>query len=147
MGHYRKTFRIEAPIEGLWELMSDPDRLPEWNGAFDRVESATGPLDKVGTTYTQVMRVAGIELKGHWEITEVEPSRRRRFQGTPPGCAACTGSETFETVNGGTDYTVEMDYTLRGGPVGVAIDRLFGRSFVERVVERNIQGLRRILEA
>ena len=147
MGRYRKTFRVEAPVERLWELMSDPGRLPEWNGAFDRVEDATGRLDEVGTTYTQVMRVAGIELKGDWEITEVEPSRRRRFQGTPPGCAACTGSETFETVEGGTNYTIEMDYTLRGGPVGEAFDRLFGRSLFRRIVERNIQGLRRILEA
>jgi uncharacterized protein YndB with AHSA1/START domain len=146
MGHYQKTFRVEASPQRLWELMSDPDRLPEWNGAFDRIEDVTGPLDEVGTTYTQVMRVAGIELTGHWEITEVEPTRRRRFQGTPPGCAACTGSETFETVEGGTDYTVEMDYTLRGGPFGVALDRLFGRSFVERVVERNIEVLRGIVE-
>ena len=81
MGKYRKTFRGEAPVERLWELMSDPGRLQEWNGAFDRVEDATGRLDEVGTTYTQVMRVAGIELKGDWEITEVEPLRRRRFQG------------------------------------------------------------------
>ena len=146
MGKYHKTFRVETSVEQLWELMSDPGRLPEWNGAFDRVEDATGRLDEVGTTYTQVMRVAGIELKGNWEITEVEPSRRRRFQGTPPGCAACTGSETFETVEGGTKYTIEMDYTLRGGPAGKAFDRLFGRLLFERIVERNIQGLRRILE-
>ncbi len=146
MGQYRETFRIGAPVGRLWELMSDPDRLPEWNGAFDRVENATGRLDVVGTTYTQVIRVAGIELRGDWEITEVKPSRRRGFRGTPPGCAACTGSETFEPVNGGTDYTIDMEYTLRGGLVGVAIDRLFGQSFFKRVVERNIESLRRILE-
>ena len=85
-------------------------------------------------------------LKGHWEITEVEPSRKRRFQGRPPGCAACTGSEAFETVESGTDYTVEMDNTLRVGPFGVALDRVFGRSFFERVVERNIEGLRGMVE-
>ena len=146
MGQYRKTFRFEASIEQLWELMSDPDRLPEWNGAFDRVENVTGPLDEVGTTYTQVMRVAGIELKGDWEVTEVDPPRSRRFRGTPPGCAVCIGSETFEEVEGGTEYTVEMDYTLRGGPVGKAIDRLFGRSLFRRIVERNVRELRQILE-
>lgn len=144
---YRNTFRIEAPVERIWELLSDPSRLPEWNVVFDRVEDATGRLDEVGTTYTQVKRVAGIELKGDWEITEVEPLRRRRFQGTPAGCATCTGSEMFEAVEGETDYTVEMDYTFRGGPVGEALGRLFGRSYFERVVERNIQGLRHILEA
>ena len=145
MGHYHKTFRIEAPVDRLWELMSDPNRLTEWNGAFDRVEDATGRLDAVGTTYSQVMRVAGIELRGAWEITEVEPLRHRRFQGTSPGSAVFTGLETFEPADGVTDYTVELDYTLRGGPFGVALERLFGRSFVERVVERNIEGLQRIL--
>lgn len=146
MSHYRRTFRVEASAERLWELMSDPDRLSEWNRGFDRVENVTGRLNEEGTTYTQVMRVAGIELRGDWKITEVAPLQRRGFRGTPPGCVACTGTDTFEPVDGGTDLTVEMDYTLRAGPLGKLLDRLFGRAYVERVVEGNIKNLRRILE-
>ena len=147
MGHYRNTFRIAAPVEQLWELMSDPARLPEWNGAFDRVEDATGRLDEVGTTYTQVMRVAGVELKGRWEIIEVEPSQTRRFRGTPPGCTAWNGTETFAAADGGVDYTVEMDYRLKGGPIGAALDRVLAKPFLARMVERNIESLRTTLEA
>ncbi len=147
MGHYRKTFRIEAPLDQLWELMNDPERLPEWNRAFDRVDNATGRLDEVGTTYTQVMRVAGIELKGEWEITAVEAPRSREFQGKPPGMSYCTGRELFEESRGGTDYTVEMDYKLIGGPVAPLIDRIVGRSFLSRVVDGNIKALRQVIKA
>ncbi len=147
MGHYRKTFRIETPVDRLWDLLSDPDRLPEWNGAFDRVEDATGRLDQVGTTYTQVTKVAGIELKGDWEITAVQARRSREFLGTPPGLSRCKGQETFEEVDGATDYTIEMDYTLIGGPVAGLLDKLLGHSFLSRVVERNIEALKQTLEA
>ena len=36
MGRYRKTFRIEAPLDQLWELMNDAERL--------RVDPATFPI-------------------------------------------------------------------------------------------------------
>jgi hypothetical protein len=59
----------------------------------------------------------------------------------------CTGRELFEESRGGTDYTVEMDYKLIGGPVAPFIDRIVGRSFLSRVVDGNIKALRQILEA
>jgi len=146
VGRYRQTFRIEAPVGRLWELMNDSNRLAEWNRAFDRVENVTGPLDRVGTTYTQVMRVAGIELKGDWEITAVETHRRREFQGNPPGMVRCSGRETFQDAAGATDYTIEMEYALIGGPAAGLLDRLFGRSFVAQVAEGNIEALIRTIQ-
>jgi len=112
MGTYRRAFRLNAPPERVWELMVDPDRLPEWNGAFDRVTEATGHLDEIGATYTQVMRVAGVELLGEWEITGVETNQQREFSGRPPGMTRCKGVETFDAVDGTTEYTLEMNYTL-----------------------------------
>jgi len=147
MGKYHKSFRIQAPVDRLWELLADPNRLPEWNGAFDRVKDATGRLDEVGSTYTQVMRVAGLELTGDWTITAVDAPHRREFAGSPPGLRRLEGVETFEEVDGATQYTLEMTYTLLGGPVAGALDRLFGRPFLSRVIERNIEALRSALEA
>ncbi len=104
-------------------------------------------LDEVGTTYTQLTKVAAIELKGDWEITSVEPMRRRQSNGKPPGFSRCKGVESFEAANGGTDYTVEFDYALWGGPIGTVVDQLYGRSLMERIIERNIEQLRLIVEA
>ncbi len=147
MSRYRKKFFIEARVENVWQLMSDPDRLPEWNGAFDRIENASGRLDEIGTTYTQVSKLAGIDLKGDWEITAVDPMHSRQFTGKPPGFSWCNGSDSFEPKDSGTDYTIEMDYGLLGGPIGAVADRLYGRSLLERIIERNIERLRLILEA
>ncbi len=147
MGTYRRAFRLNAPPERVWELMVDPDRLPEWNGAFDRVTEATGHLDEIGATYTQVMRVAGVELLGEWEITGVETNQQREFSGRPPGMTRCKGVETFDAVDGTTEYTLEMNYTLVGGPTAALLDRLLGRALVARVIENNIDALRRLLES
>lgn len=146
MGTYRKTFLLDAHPQRVWALMADPDRLPEWNGAFDRVTEATGRLDEVGVTYSQVMKVAGVELHGDWEITGVEANQRREFSGRPPGMIRCEGVESFHEVDGLTEYTVEMNYTLVGGPAAALLDRLFGRVLVARVIENNIDGLRPLLE-
>lgn len=146
MGHYRKTFHIGAPVEEVWELMCDPSRLTEWNTAFEGVTDASGRLDEVGVTFTQIMRVGGIQFKGRWEITGVESLRRREFQGTPPGCVSCSGRDTFEPMDGGTDLMVELDYKLRGGVFGRAADRVFARPLMERVLQGNLLNLRRILE-
>lgn len=146
MGHYGKTCHIGAPVEEVWELMCDPNRLTEWNTAFDGVIAASGRLDEVGVTFTQVMRVGGIQFKGRWEITGVESLCRREFGGTPPGCLSCSGRDTFEPTDGGIDLTVELDCKLRGGALGRAADRVVARPLLERVLQDNVLNLRRILE-
>ena|SRR5947207_1319066 len=75
MGEYRFTVHIAAPPEHVFDLWIDLDRMPEWVGGVTGVSDATGPLDRVGTTYT----VHFGRMSSRTEVLEVE--RPRRFRG------------------------------------------------------------------
>ncbi len=145
MGHYQETFDLDVPVQEVWDLMMDPDRLTEWL-AIDEVRDVGGRLDEVGVSYILVVRLAGFRLKGRWEITGVDPLRLREFVGTPPGCSVVKGRDRFAAVDGRTELTVELDYQVWGGPLGKVADRMFGRALVARIVRKNVAGLKRLLE-
>ena len=66
--------RIEAPVERVWELFIDRSRLHEWTPRSE-FTSFSGPLDQVGTTFSDTTRLMGLDFKMTNEVVEVEPLR------------------------------------------------------------------------
>src|SRR4029077_12525892 len=56
MGRVQHSVDIDAPLEVCWALNADASRLTEWNKAILEVRDVSGPLDRVGTTYTGVVK-------------------------------------------------------------------------------------------
>jgi uncharacterized protein YndB with AHSA1/START domain len=52
MAHYHFTVDIVAPIEQVYDLWTDPDRMSEWIEGVTRVTDVTGPAGQAGTRYT-----------------------------------------------------------------------------------------------
>jgi uncharacterized protein YndB with AHSA1/START domain len=68
------TVEIARPPEDVFELLSDIDRLPEWQTSA--VEAHTdGPL-AAGSRVTEKRRLLGRELDTELEIVAYEPPRR-----------------------------------------------------------------------
>ncbi len=145
MAHYQTSFHVDAPVDQVWDLVCDSARLTEWNVEFDEARDAAPKLDTVGAGVTQVKRIAGIEMKGRWEITSVEPHVRREFAGSAPGVVFCHGIETYKSSDGGTTVTVEFEYRPRWGIVGSTLDRIFGHRHLARTMARNAENLRKAL--
>ena len=74
MNHMHQEFRIEAPVEHVWAFYCDTSHWQDW---MPRAKSSdfSGPVDKVGTTYVQTMRLMGHEMKSTSTVVEVEPLR------------------------------------------------------------------------
>lgn len=51
MAEYRFELRINATPERVFEAWIDLDRMPEWVEGVTRVDAASGPVDRPGTTY------------------------------------------------------------------------------------------------
>ena len=148
MPKIRNEIEIDAPPHRVWEILSDPERLPQYNTTIIEVSDATGRLDQVGTTYQAVARVYGRRIEGGWEVTEVTPLRRLVVRGSAPGGGAATVIGTLEpTDRGTTRAAVEIDYQLPAGFLGELANKLFIERSIERDVRHTNENLRALAES
>ena len=74
MARHRLTAFSAAPVEVVFDLWTDLDRMKEWVQGVTKVTDVTGPMTQAGTRYiTWFGRVQSPS-----EVLEVEPPRRIR---------------------------------------------------------------------
>ena len=103
MGAYRFVVDVAAPLDLVFELWTDLDRMKDWVGGVTKVTDVSGPLDRAGTRYT--VWFGGMQSRT--QVLEVERPRmiRARF-----GNRVLKGETvaTFEPDGGGTRVTQEF---------------------------------------
>jgi uncharacterized protein YndB with AHSA1/START domain len=147
MGHVINSIHIDAPPERVFELITDAQRFPEWGDSVIEVKDVSGPQDRVGASFTAVMKFAGRRVESRFETTRVEKPTYLEQKGTMPGGGDSTAINRLEPAGGGTDAKVELDYELPGGFFGDLADRLFMERAIERGVKHNGDNLKAICEA
>ena len=55
MAVYRTTFAVEAPVERVWEVLTDFDRWAEWNPSVPSIEGEP----RVGSTVALTLAMPG----------------------------------------------------------------------------------------
>ena len=133
MGHARVIHRIGAPIEDVWKLAVDIDRLPEWNPYWE-VRNLTGPFDAVGTTFDGTMRMLGRSIEAVGKILEVEPTHLIHLEALSPRMGPFDMRFSYDPEAGWTLCTIDIEYKVPAGLFGSAIDKVF----IERYVDRQI---------
>jgi carbon monoxide dehydrogenase subunit G len=108
---------IEAPIELVWEVVSDPRNLPHWERHIVRVTGVPKEGLREGTRYVTEMRFMSVRANVKAEVLEWDPPRRATFQLV--GLLDATVTTTVEPL--GPDRTRldhVVEYSFRGGPLG-----------------------------
>ena len=118
MGHVINSIHIDAPPERVFELITDAQRFPEWGDSVIEGKDVSGPQDRVGASFTAVMKFAGRRVESRFETTRVEKPTYLEQKGTMPGGGDSTAINRLEPAGGGTDAKVELDYELPGGFFG-----------------------------
>ena len=144
MGRIIETVEFAAPLERVWKLFTDPEDWAKWNTELSAIRDVRGPFDHAGAGYTQVMRFAGREWLGRWEVVECQPRAWRRVEGTLPFGMPFRGHDRFEESAGGTRVTVEIEWDSRWGGVGRIIERLT-RPLFHRRFQANARQAARLL--
>jgi carbon monoxide dehydrogenase subunit G len=147
MGHLREEFHVDAPAEAVWDLVTDTQRLVEWQSGLVEVKDATGKLDRVGAAFSPVFRFAGRRLEGRFEVTQIEKPNLLEMKGTSPGGGKATQTLKLDGAGPGTDISFEMDYELPGGFIGGIADKLFMERQIERDIKHSNENFKALCEA
>jgi carbon monoxide dehydrogenase subunit G len=146
MGRISGSIDIDAPLEVCWAINADASRLTEWNPAILEVRDVSGPLDRVGTTYTGVIKAMGRRFDGRNEVTAVEPMRSVTTAGTGVGGAKARVRAEFARRGEGTRVTVSIDYDLPGGVFGGIAEKLFATRQLEEQLTASNKGFKALAE-
>jgi uncharacterized protein YndB with AHSA1/START domain len=98
----RFTFRVDVarPVPEVFAFVTDPARLPEWQGS-DGVERLTpGPV-RAGTRLREARALLGRRVESITEVTAYEPDRRFAIR-ILSGPAPVADGWAFEAIPGGT---------------------------------------------
>jgi uncharacterized protein YndB with AHSA1/START domain len=116
VAQYTISTRVAAPIDDVFALWTDVQRMGEWVGGVTGVTDISGPIDRAGTTYV----VHFGPVRSPTEVIDVE--RPRRFS-TRFGSWVLRGtsSATFETDRDGTRIVQEFQTVGRVSAVSAWI--------------------------
>lgn len=133
MGHLSGTLEMNVAPEVVWKYLSDASLRPKWEVGVVAVEDVTGPLDTLGSTWTEVRKMGGMTMRQHFTVSRVDRMSLLEFTGALSGGGLTVIRESIAPrPDGGTTKSFVVDYALPGGLVGRILDRLYVQKKLER---------------
>lgn len=147
MGDFvRQSIEIDAPIERVWELIMDPERLGDWVSIHESAYDYPDRDLRKGDRFGQRMKLKGVPLKVRWEVSNCEPPRRARWHGKAAAGAKARIAYDLRERDGGTHFDYENEFDLPAGKVGKMAGRAFNAMSGEREAKKSLQRLKELLE-
>jgi ribosome-associated toxin RatA of RatAB toxin-antitoxin module len=132
---------IAAPSERVFEIVEDPARIMEYVPSVTQVDVISRTSKHIGDSFRAVYSTAGIKMPTTY--TTLEYAQAQKIVLGLDGPITGTLAWEFQPHNGGTDVTVRIDYQMKGGLLGKALNALM----VERVNEKNAEQMLEGLQA
>jgi uncharacterized membrane protein len=139
----RRRVLIDRSPGDVFALVSDLRRGPEWFAGITRWDPRSRKRKGVGARYRVLVKVGSIEAGGTLAVTEWEPPTTIAWE-SRAGIDQ-RGRWRLRPTGSGTELSLEVEYTLPGGPAGWLVERLAGRSLA-RDMTATLLAARRILE-
>ena len=107
------SIEIAAPVEPVWDLVSDPRRYPEWVVVTDRMLDVPSDGLRYGATYREYGGLAPFKSESEWLVTAFEPHRRQVHLGDD-GTVEVELTIVIEPIDGGSRLTQTLEVRPRG---------------------------------
>lgn len=137
-----RSIITSTSAEDTFALVSDASRYPEFFQGVTRWKPLTDDVG-VGATYRVLMQVGSIEAGGTVRVNEWEDPVTIAWE-SEAGVRQ-RGRWSIAEVAEGTRLTLEVEYSLSGGPAGRLVEKMTSR-IVGRHVWATLLRARRLLE-
>ncbi len=142
MAHLTKSILINAPFEQVHALGRDPKRWATWYVGLSEPETITGE-GGVGTVVKHSMLLAGIRFPVTTTVLEDHiDSTGARWRGKIEGPLHGEHTFTFTPKYGGTEVTIDMEYTIPGKLLTKFVDRLIIERLMERYIAHTLENMK-----
>ena len=141
-----ESIEIAAPIDAVWALVMDPERLGEWVTIHRSVADVPAGELVTGSRFRQKLRLKGVPLEVRWKVTECSAPHRARWAGTAAAGAKARISYDLSESDGGTRFDYENEFELPAGKAGKLAARAFNAVTGDREARRTLARLKELLE-
>ena len=137
-----RSIVVDASAEQVFALVSDPSRYPDFFQGVTRWKPLSADVG-VGARYRVLMRVGSIEAGGTVRVYEWEDPHTIAWR-SDAGVHQ-SGRWTLAEHREGTRLTLDIEYSLSGGPAGWLVEWMTSR-IIGRHAWSTLLAARRILE-
>lgn len=143
MAHIHKSATIDSPIEKVFDLVDDPERTPTYTPNVERVVDVVRTEKRVGDSFRVIYKVLGVTFDEKFKVTAYE--RPNRVESSIEGGMAGTFNWSFEPQGKQTQVTIDVQYSLAGGPIGKAVDAVMLQRTNEKTIEQMLENIQKAL--
>ena len=145
MAVVERSTTIDAPAEKVFEYLEDPNNIPQYAPGVSRVDDVRRSEERVGDSYRTVYSVMGLDFPT--KFTTVEHERPRKVVARMEGGMTGAFAWTLAPQDGSTRVDVRIDYEMKGGILGKAMDALLVERMNQKNAERMLENLKMLSEA
>jgi uncharacterized membrane protein len=145
MANVQTSIDIAAPMQRVWELATDLERLGDWVSIHRNFPEPPPAEVKEGSSFQQTLAVAGTPFAVEWTAVEVDGPQRLAWHGTGPAGTTARTTYSLSNQNGGTRFTYENEFKLPAGEVGDAANRVLS-GHAEREADASLSRLKQLAE-
>lgn len=139
------TIEIARPPDEVFAYVANPLRFAEWQEGIVRVDLADGGPLSVGSRFTPVRQIGGVERAVTMQVTEYNPGKGWAVRGID-GPVRPSVKVDIEPLDGGTRSRVTFAIDIEGRGIGVPIAALARRQ-AQKVALANSENLKKRIES
>jgi uncharacterized protein YndB with AHSA1/START domain len=137
---------IHAPIEEVWDVVMDPQRLKDWVTIHRSVKNVSANPLRRGSTMDQVLHMRGVSFRVHWTLVEVSTPNSAQWEGKGPAHSNARIRYGLSSKNGSTVFEYTNEFTAPGGRLGNVASRVIVGAASEREAQSSLRRLKALLE-
>ncbi|WP_328619852.1 SRPBCC family protein [Streptomyces sp. NBC_00354] len=145
MSAIRESIDISRSPEDVFDYVTDPTHLPEWQDSAVSARPLDGAPLHVGSKVRVTRRMGKREFPMTMEVKELDPPRSWRLHGLD-GPVRGDVRGTIEPLDGGKRSRVTLDLDFEAHGIGRVIAPLVVKPYARKEMPRNEEKLKHLLE-